>query len=423
MWDPFQRVTRIVEAVDSAPSLFNTRPWYLRPVPPDRVEMRFESSALGGGDYGPGDLGGRREYDERRDRWAAPGSLLHPDPLIREEMISCGAALYNLRLAIRVAGHGLAVWMLPDVRRDAGLLASVEIVVGRIKQPTPAEEELYGAIWLRHTSREPYKILPVPMPLLVEMEGAAAAEHGWLRVVHRRQARHLLRDAAYAGAVLKGVRRPDIRPVKGESEDEARQRRADIKGRLARFQRQRDQVNNVSDDGSGPQPENTTFPPTRRDFWKDPPERFEHWRQLQLMALSTDDDRPLDWLRAGQALQHALLTATRYSMSAPHGRTARYHAPKQHGLPARRLLPLRPGTEARYGVTVSPLTQLLELEDILREEPRHWPRAWYHQWPWWWYPEVPQMVLRVGYVPVEPIPAPLEPERQTWRTAERAAGE
>ena len=30
------------------------------------------------------------------------------------------------------------------------------------------------------------------------------------------------------------------------------------------------------------------------------------------MVLSTNGDKPLDWLRAGQALQHALLTATRY---------------------------------------------------------------------------------------------------------------
>jgi len=34
------------------------------------------------------------------------------------------------------------------------------------------------------------------------------------------------------------------------------------------------------------------------------------------MVLSTNGDKPLDWLRAGQALQHALLTATRYGVSA-----------------------------------------------------------------------------------------------------------
>ena len=42
--------------------------------------------------------------------------------------------------------------------------------------------------------------------------------------------------------------------------------------------------------------------------------RFE--RRPQLMVLSTDCDRPLDWLRAGQALQHALLTATHNGVSA-----------------------------------------------------------------------------------------------------------
>ncbi len=154
----------------------------------------------------------------------------------------------------------------------------------------------------------------------------------------------------------------------------------------------------------GLQPSN--IPKTRKDFWNESPERFERWWWgTQLMALSTDDDRPLDWLQAGRALQHAVLTATRYSMSAPYGRTARYRAPKRYGLPTRSFRTASPRTEARYGVAVSPLTQLFELQDVLGEA-RRWPRRWYHRWPWWYYPEVPQMVLRVGFVPVEPHLAP-----------------
>ena len=38
-------------------------------------------------------------------------------------------------------------------------------------------------------------------------------------------------------------------------------------------------------------------------------------RNVQLMALSTDDDGTVDWLRAGQALERAILTGTRYSVS------------------------------------------------------------------------------------------------------------
>jgi hypothetical protein len=112
--------------------------------------------------------------------------------------------LYNLRLVIRVAGHNLAEWLVPDLNADPELLASVEIVTGRISRPTRAEEELYEAIWLRHTNRWPYRILPVPLPLLVEMENVAAAEHGWLRVMHHRETKKWLRLAASARGVRPG---------------------------------------------------------------------------------------------------------------------------------------------------------------------------------------------------------------------------
>jgi len=469
-WDPFERIQRIIEAVRSAPSIFNTRPCILRGVAADRIEMRFDTSRPAGGALGPATLGGRtegavardgegprdddagpdgnglRREDGRRDRWTVPGSLLRPDPLIREEMISCGAALYNLRLAIRVAGHDLSVWLLPDVRRDPTLPASVEIVTARVHPATWGVQELYQAIWLRHTSREPYRILPLPMPLLVEMEDAALQEDGWLRMVHPRQAKHLLDEAKRASDVLWGKQplaflspgedpltgvtrlRADARALRDGGDlrgAEVKEWQAEAADRLRRFRDERSQAMRSFADFSdasgvpdvyGPLPADLKRPPTRRDFWTQPPEPFERWRKVQLMALATDDDRPLDWLRAGQALQHAVLTATRYSMSAPYGRSARYQAPIRYGLPVRRFRAASPQTEARYGVAVSPLTQPLELEDI-RGEARRWPRWWYRHWPqWinpeprWMYPEVPQMVLRVGYVPVEPLPAPPLPE-------------
>ena len=49
----------------------------------------------------------------------------YPDPLAREFAISCGAALFNLRLAIRVAGHDLNVWLLPERTPGSTRLASV----------------------------------------------------------------------------------------------------------------------------------------------------------------------------------------------------------------------------------------------------------------------------------------------------------
>lgn len=374
MWDPWQDLQRIVDAVGDTPSIFDDWPWQFRVVAADRIELHAAGGALG---QGLVPVGGDGE--------SGPDSSPHPNALAREAYISCGAALYNLRLAIRVAGHDHTVWLLPNPRKRPTLLASVEIMTGRIAHVPPGAEELYEAMLLRRTSREPLRAPRVPLPLLVEMESAAAAERGWLRIIHPRQARYLLSESARAAQILLDTDRWD-------------QERPEIRRRLAEFQaaRGRVRVNGVPHDTARP----------AEAF--EPAEWFGWGHQAQLMALSTDDDRPLDWLRAGQALQHALLTATRYSMSAAYGRMARSHAEKDHGgLPARRFLPFGRGPQARFGVAVSPLTQLLELEDI-RGEDRHWPRKWYYRWPWWWYPEVPQMVLRVGYVPVEPRPVSRE---------------
>jgi len=123
----------------------------------------------------------------------------------------------------------------------------------------------------------------------------------------------------------------------------------------------------VASDAEGPRPksyvrspEYPRHPRTRRDFWDDkkPKRRFE--RNVQLMALSTDDDETVDWLRAGQALQRAILTGT------------------------------------RYGLSVSFLTQPLERDDIAGVARR---------WSWQSLsPEFPQVVIRVGYATV-PTPA------------------
>ena len=189
----------------------------------------------------------------------------------------------------------------------------------------------------------------------------------------------------------------------------------------------------VPRDSFGPTPEKdfpwiqkeNRYPRTREDFWrKKEKRRFERKRKVQLMALSTPDDQLLDWLRAGQALQRAILTGTRFSVSAPYGQAAEYHAPRWYGVPARGRV-IRHDDLARYGLSVSFLTEPLECYDIehpLRLENIHgdlrdWPwrfaqprhRPWQYpeprHWPWrWQFPELPQMVLRVGYAadPAQP---------------------
>jgi hypothetical protein len=339
-WYLKQHLPQLQAAVDRAPSIFNQRPWELELAADDRVEL-----------------------------YSVPNEALAGIGLLREAVISCGAALYNLRLAIRVAGRQPTVWLLPGLDRDPELLstvtggrtllASIEVMPGRPARPGDAAQELYEALWLRRTDRGPYRYMPVPPPILVEMEIAAAHERGWLRTLSPAECRRTRRAAVRASAEL-GNRLSALRAA-------------------------------VPPSAYGPTPEDEKEPPTRPDFWlPETAERFE--RHPVMMALSTDDDRPLDWLRAGQALQHALLAGTRFSMSAPGGRSTPYRQQLDYGpLNLHRLRP-RPPVPAGYAVEASFLTQSLELDD-LRRRVRHWP--WQTS-----YTEVPQLVLRVGYAPV-----------------------
>ena len=412
---------RIVETVQSAPSIFDSKPWLqgplLKPVASNRIELHAKPGVL-------------EEENEENSAWLRTQEGIYTDPLVREFAISCGAALFNLRLAIRVAGHDLNVWLLPDRTPvstrpapdgtwpppESTLLASVEIVTTRIKPPTVAEQELYEAIWRRHTNRWPYKIVPAPLPVIVAMEDAAALEGATLRLLHRRQAKKWMRFAAEADKDL--ALQPDEWP-------------ADTRDRFRLYREERDRfMDEFPLAGFGPAPgrdfpwirKGNRHPRTRKDFWFDGKKRFERKRKVQLMALSTQDDQLLDWLRAGQALQCAILTGTRYSVSASYGLTAEYHAPRWYGIPARGRVIL-PDKLARYGLSASFLTEPLECYDIehppnlenIHGEPRNWPwrffqprhRPWHYaeprHWPWRWrFAELPQMVIRVGYAAHSP---------------------
>jgi nitroreductase len=386
MWDPIEDIRRIVDAAQTAPSVFNAQPWAFRVVAADRVEMHAN-------------FGVRDQLD--RGNWATwtggAADRATLDPLTREFTISCGAALFNLRLAIAVAGHDATTWLLPDLGRSPDLLASVEITTTRTKRAKAADLELYEAMWLRHTSRQPYRLLRVPMPLIVEMETAAVAEHAYLRLMHGRETRRWLRASARADDMLAMGPR-DTEP-RSEDEAESGESVSAYGARLRDFQKRRDYLimrGGIADAQHGPRPR-TRPGPIRSDFYL-PDQTARYERRPQLMSLSTDDDRPLDWLRAGQALQRALLTATRYSMSAPFGRSARYNGSPRYGLPVRHLATTRKDQLARWGVTASFLTEALELED-LKGEARRWP------WRRYYY-EVPQMVMRIGYAPKEPVSPP-----------------
>ena len=287
MWDPFANpdsIDRIAEAVQKAPSAFNVQPWSLRICADDRIELRAN-------------LGQHDKVNRGRwDRWLNSKGTNYPDPLAREFAISCGAALFNLRLAIRVAGHDLSVHLLPDLERDSTLLASVEIDTKQIKKPARWEQDLYEAIGRHHTIRWPY-IIPAPMPVIADMEHAAnAASQGrsQLRLLSRKEAKEWIRVVAATDQDLASA---PVSPRAKLYQDQRRRWTGKSSGKVG-----------VPADNFGPTPKRRwliwRYPLTRNDFWLGEKRRFE--RKPQLMALSTADDRPLDWLlcRPSAAVRH-----------------------------------------------------------------------------------------------------------------------
>ncbi|MDG6110120.1 nitroreductase [Dactylosporangium aurantiacum] len=98
------------------------------------------------------------------------------DPDGRAARVSCGAAVYNLRLALAVAGAP-ARW---KVGQGGGV---VHLVPEGGRPATPMERELHRQIPRRHTNRSPFADAPVGPALLIQLAEAAAAEGGWLHLV------------------------------------------------------------------------------------------------------------------------------------------------------------------------------------------------------------------------------------------------
>ncbi|WP_373291463.1 Acg family FMN-binding oxidoreductase [Nonomuraea cavernae] len=256
-------VRRLLVAAGHAPSVLNTQPWRFDVVRHEIVELFADP--------------------DRRLRVSDPrGRSLH---------VSCGAALFNLRLAVRAAGQRPVVWLLPSPDEEPDLLAAVRMTDAR---PSSGEQrELYDLIWERRTNREPYYSRPVPSSVIAELRIAASREGANLLPLDRRGAADIMDYAAIAEEELSGDH--------------------DYQAELAAWTMPGARYDGVPAYVHGPRP--TGEPAPVRDFGRHTTKaRFEE--RPQLAVLTTPGDRPIDWLRAGQALQRLLLVATRYGLSA-----------------------------------------------------------------------------------------------------------
>ena len=131
----------IARAVVEAPSVHDTQPWNLR-LPDHSAEL------------------------EERLEFAEPG----PDPLRVDRLISCGTALANLELAIRVLGNRSRTSVLPDPQRPE-LIARIETLGSGT--PSSRDLRLYAAISHRRSHRESFTDIPVPTETLADVVAAA----------------------------------------------------------------------------------------------------------------------------------------------------------------------------------------------------------------------------------------------------------
>jgi hypothetical protein len=133
--------------------------------------------------------------------------LIVVDPESRELVLSCGAALYNLRLALRKLGRNSKLRLLPDAA-DARVLASIEVIDGM--PPTSTEQRLVAAIPRRHSHRGDFDERPVSPELAVRLQQAATAEGAELRYVHdpgpRGRIEQLTREAEWTQSADDRVR-------------------------------------------------------------------------------------------------------------------------------------------------------------------------------------------------------------------------
>ncbi|GAA1784311.1 nitroreductase family protein [Luedemannella flava] len=258
---PGPLMRQCLEAAIAAPSIFNSQPW------------RFRVGAAG--------------VDVLVDRARAVKII---DEYGRERLISVGAAVFNLRVAMLSLGRTPVLRPLPD---GPPAVRVAHVTPGRPVPVSDTAAALARAIPRRHSNRRPFAEVPVEPWVLDEVVEAARAEGAELTIC----------DAVTREDVLDVVRFAEQR-WRGDPRYLAE---------LAWWTRwEYGRADGVPPEAHGPYAQAEGMPV--RDFGLATPGRrravepFE--RASSIAVLTTDADDPAAWLRAGQALQRVLLTAT-----------------------------------------------------------------------------------------------------------------
>jgi len=240
-------IRRAAISATLASSVYNTQPW------------RFV--------LGPSSLEVHADWTRR---------LVVLDPRGRQLLISCGCAIFNARVALAAAGHGVAVAMLPDSDQP-DLWARLSVSdAGPDHDPIAS---LGPELTTRRTNLQPTEVGPLAEGVIEALIAAAEAEGAELlpvtRAEHRRTVGRLNREA----------------------QDEERRDLAFV-AELRAW---------------------TNTDPHRRDglppaALADAQDTVEDGHQC-LLLLGTRHDTPIAWVGAGQALERVFLEVARRGLA------------------------------------------------------------------------------------------------------------
>jgi nitroreductase len=308
-----------------APSVHNTQPWKWR-IRPDAVDLHADED---------------RHLDVT-------------DPDQRDLILSCGAALHHLQVALAARGLAVEVRRHPDPE-DRSHLATVTVRSAGAGEPDAVSASLFPGIATRRTDRRRMSRRQVPHDHVKSLQ-----EH-----------------VKIAGAVLVPVTDPHIRGrlVMALTDAAGQQRQepgyaAELRMWTHRLPGSHDGVPAIN---VPPPPIGTARATGLRPFGQAalaqpslPPGRSPDDDAAQLLVLATLGDDVLDRLRAGEATSAVLLAAT------------------------------------RMGLATTPLSQALEL-DTSRQR---------MQTDVLGIPEHPQLVIRVGWPAAGAAELPVTPRRE-----------
>jgi len=264
----------VVAAAVWAPSVHNTQPWWFSVA---GQEMSLYADA------------GRQ--------------LGVADPRGREMMISCGAALFTARLALRSLGYIPETSVLPDPGRP--------LLVARVSWQRQAaaaefEQRLFSQVPLRRTHRGGFDPLPLLADLVAVLQAGAERDGPTLRIIDGEASRAVLAAAVETAERALHLDSVYIRelaswaPPPGSSRGDG-----------------------VPSTAYPARPERTLPHFASRDFAHGRRWGVSRFRPSAAprsagvaCLLTTAGDRPVDWVNAGQALQRALLTSASCGVAA-----------------------------------------------------------------------------------------------------------